>query len=143
MAEDFTLKVREKIISVFAADTALIALIQQRIYDNVPAESKFPYIRVGDSAIDDWGTKSKTGMQFYESFHTFDRTQENKSTNAPQYRGQKIVNQIQARMYALLHEQRFPIPGAQIYMARFVDQKTFSDDGLNWHGVSRFRFLVS
>lgn len=143
---DFTLPLRAALITAFSADAALILLIGNppgspvRIHDGVPPEQVFPYIRLGDDSIGDYGDKSEPGQEFFSNFHIFDR---NTPSTKGGYRGQKVVNQIQARLYAILHEKQLTIDGGQAYLVRFSSQRAMSDDGLMWHGISRYRFLLS
>jgi len=136
---DFTLPLRAALLTLITADATMIALIGTplpvRVFDYVPQETPFPYLRVGDDAVTDWGDKTTPGQQFLQSFHIFDRT--------PANRGQKKVNEIQARLYALLHEQQVTVTGGTAYLVRFDDQRALTDDGLMWHGISRYRFLLS
>jgi hypothetical protein len=137
---DFTLPLRALLVSTFRTDAALVSLMglaaaPARVYDNVPAEEAFPYVRVGDELVTDYGDKSDPGQEFLESIHFFDRS--------PASRGQKIVNQLQARVYSLLHEKRMTVTGGEAYLIRFVNQRVLTDDGLMWHGVSTYRFLLS
>lgn len=132
---DFTLPLRATLLSLFTADAPLTVLIGTRVYDAVPQETAFPYIRLGDQIITDYGDKSEPGQQFVETFHIFDRS--------PANRGQKSVNQIQARLYLLLHEKQIAVSGGQAYLVRFEDQRVLTDDGLMWHGTSSYRFLLS
>jgi len=139
---DFTIPLRAALIARFSADAGLLALIKAdggvpRIWDSVPPEEVFPYIRLGDDSFSDYGDKSEPGQENYSNFHIFDRNPKSG------YRGQKNVNLIQARLYALLHEKQMDVEGGQAYLIRFSSQRVLTDDGLMWHGISRYRFLIS
>ena len=136
MATDYTVSVRSRLVSLFSQDPTLQGFIGApgRVFDNVPAKTPFPYLRVGDADITDFGTKTEPGQEFNLDVHVLDRSSPD--------RGQKTINLIQARIYALLHEQALSLPSGSAYLCRFVRQVTNNTDGLSWHGISRYRVLV-
>ena len=129
---DRTIDIRAGLKQLFISDLLLRVLIGDppRVYVNVPKDKVLPYVRIGDDAAGDFGTKTEQGQEIEITLHCYDQS--------PINRGQKKINQIQARFYALLHEQ--PVLGA--FLVRFKSQHTSNDDGLSWHGVSRFRVLI-
>lgn len=139
MATDYTLPLRQGLITLFSADAALKAILQAaggafRAYDNVPPKSVFPYIRLGDGYARDYGTKTEPGQAFETMIHQYDQS--------PPDRGQRVINSIQARIYALMHEQAVALPSGSVYLCRFIDQITNNTDGLSWHGISRYMMFI-
>jgi hypothetical protein len=138
VATDYGLLWRIALLGVLKADTILQGWIGNpaRVYDNVPQGSVGPYIRLGDDLVLDYGDKTAAGQEFTTTIHTFD--------GSPNQRGQERLNQIQGRIYALLHEreQLIQVGDRSVYLIRFIDRITRNLDGTNWHGIDRYRVLV-
>ncbi len=131
---DATLAFRASQIALIRSDAPMVSLIGQRVYDAIPQEEVFPYVRVGDDLVLDFGAKLSPGQEFDFSFHIFDRSSPD--------RGQFRVNQISARLYDLYHEQPIAVSGFNPYLSRFRQSRVASDDGMTWHGISTFRLLL-
>jgi hypothetical protein len=138
MAIDYGLAWRRALLGILSQDAELKVLLRDPVpvFDNIPQDTAYPYIRIGDDFISDYGRKDRTGQEITTTIHTFD--------GSPTKRGQLRVNQIQARYYDLLHERELVIDvGDRVaYLIRFKDRVTRNLDGTSWHGIDRFRVLV-
>ncbi len=101
------------------------------IYDFVPENTSFPYVKVGDQTMVDDGTKDKKGSDFTLIVHTFSR-----------YRGSKEIKEIMSLIYDVLHESSLSVSGASNNMRFEFSDIIKESDGLTTHGVQRFRVFV-
>jgi len=101
------------------------------IYDFVPENTSFPYVKVGDQTMVDDGTKDKKGSDFTLIVHTFSR-----------YRGSKEIKEIMSLIYDVLHESSLSVSGASNNMRFEFSDIIKEPDGLTTHGVQRFRVFV-
>ena len=101
------------------------------IYDFVPENTAFPYVKIGDQTMVDDGTKTKKGTDFTLMIHTFSR-----------YRGSKEIKEIMSLVYDVLHESSLSVSGAMNNMRFEFSDIIKENDGLTTHGVQRFRVFV-
>ena len=121
------------IFNILNDDSTLDGLVgNNRIYDEVPPNSAYPYIEIGDETTIDNGVKDKDGQEFTQTIHIWSR-----------YRGSKEVKEIAERIYTLLHNVGITVSGGSFANSR---NEFFTilldDDGLTRHGVMRFRVVV-
>ena len=121
------------IFNILNNDSTLDTLVgNNRIYDEVPQGSAYPYIEIGDETTIDGGVKDKDGQEFTQTIHIWSR-----------YRGSKEVKEIAERIYTLLHNVGISVSGASFANSR---NEFFTilldDDGLTRHGIMRFRVVV-
>jgi len=121
------------IFNILSGDSTLDTLIgNNRIYDEVPQGSAYPYVEIGDETTIDNGVKDKDGQEFTQTIHIWSR-----------YRGSKETKEIAERIYTLLHNSAISVTGASFVNCR---NEFFTilldDDGLTRHGVMRFRVVV-
>ena len=121
------------IFNILSGDSTLDTLIgNNRIYDEVPQGSAYPYVEIGDETTIDNGTKDKDGQEFTQTIHIWSR-----------YRGSKETKEIAERIYTLLHNSAISVTGGSFANCR---NEFFTilldDDGLTRHGVMRFRVVV-
>lgn len=121
------------IYSLLSADSTLDGLVgNNRIYDEVPQNSAYPYVVIGEETTIDAGTKDKDAQEFTQTIHIWSR-----------YRGSKQTKEIAQRIYTLLHNVAISVSGAS-----FVNSRNefftilLDDDGLTRHGVMRFRVVI-
>ena len=101
------------------------------IYDFVPENTSFPYVKIGDQTMVDDGTKDKKGSDFTLIVHTFSR-----------YRGSKEIKEIMSLVYDVLHESSLSVSGAFNNMRFEFSDIIKENDGLTTHGMQRFRVFV-
>ncbi len=118
--------------AALVADATLDGLIAGRVYDQVPQDSPFPYVVVGDATARDFDTKTEDGMELTFTVHTWSR-----------YRGLSETKQVMAAVLDALDGQGLTVTGHRLTLLRFEFSATFMDpDGLTRHGVQRFRAIT-
>ena len=127
---DFAATLQTAVYDALVADSPLGSKVTG-IYDFVPENTAFPYVKVGDQTMVDDGTKNKKGSDFTLMIHTFSR-----------YRGSKEIKEIMSLVYDVLHESSLSVSGAMNNM-RFEFSDIIKEiDGLTTHGMQRFRVFV-
>ena len=129
---DFSVALQTAVYDALIADTTLTTKLGGNfIYDFVPEQSSFPYVKIGEETMVDDGTKTKKGSDFTLVVHTFSR-----------YRGSKETKEIMSLIYDVLHESNLVVPGASNNMRFEFSDIIKESDGLTTHGVQRFRIFV-
>ena len=129
---DHSLELQKTIFDTLSGDSTLTSTYGANVYDYVPDNSSFPYIKVGEETSVDNGTKTLQGNEHTLVIHTFS-----------QYRGSKEVKNIMSRIYALLHESSLSVSGASLVNLRFEFSDVIKEnDGLTTHGLQRFKAVV-
>ena len=101
-----------------------------RVYDHVPQEATFPFVRIGEMTATTADVIGNNGAVEFIDLHTWARDQ----------RGQKETKEIMAAMHDALHTQQFAIAGKQFALAEVIGQRTLLDpDGVTYHGVLTVR----
>jgi len=128
---DHSLELQKSIFNALDGDSTLQNLVTD-VYDFVPENTAFPYVKVGEETSLDNGTKTLQGNEHTLVIHTFSR-----------YRGSKEVKEIMSRIYTLLHESSLSVTGASLVNLRFEFSDVIKEnDGLTSHGLQRFRAIV-
>ena len=128
---DHSLELQKSIFNALDGDSTLQNLVTD-VYDFVPENTAFPYVKVGEETSTDNGTKTLQGNEHTLVIHTFSR-----------YRGSKEVKEIMSRIYALLHESSLSVTGASLVNLRFEFSDVIKEnDGFTSHGLQRFRAVV-
>ena len=128
---DHSLELQKSIFNVLDGDSTLQNLVTD-VYDFVPENTAFPYVKVGEETSLDNGTKTLQGNEHTLVIHSFSR-----------YRGSKEVKEIMSRIYALLHESSLSVTGASLVNLRFEFSDVIKEnDGFTSHGLQRFRAVV-
>lgn len=129
---DHSLELQKTIYDTLSGDSTITTTYGANVYDYIPDNSAFPYVKVGEETSVDNGTKTLQGNQHTLVIHTFS-----------QYRGSKEVKNIMSRIYALLHESSLSVSGASLVNLRFEFSDVIKEnDGLTTHGLQRFRAVV-
>lgn len=121
------------IFNTLSNDSTLDTLIgNNRIYDEVPQGTSYPYVHIGEETTIDGGVKDKDAQEFTQTIHIWSR-----------YRGGKETKEIAERIYTLLHNVDISVSNASFINSR---NEFFTilldDDGLTRHGIMRFRMVV-
>ena len=128
---DHSLELQKSIFNALDGDSTLQNLVTD-VYDFVPENTAFPYVKVGEETSIDNGTKTLQGNEHTLVIHTFSR-----------YRGSKEVKEIMSRIYTLLHESSLSVTGASLVNLRFEFSDVIKEnDGFTSHGLQRFRAVV-
>ena len=103
-----------------------------RLFDDVPQDTPFPYVTLGEVTTLDWSTSTELGSEHRFVIHTWSR-----------YGGRKEIKSIMSVVYDLLHDADLPISGHVLVNLRFLFSDVFRDaDGETYHGVMRFRAVT-
>ena len=128
---DHSLGLQKTVFDALDGDSTLQSLVTD-VFDFVPENTAFPYVKIGEETAVDNGTKTLQGNEHTLVIHTFSR-----------YRGSKETKEIMSRIYALLHESDLSISGASLVNLRFEFSDVIKEnDGLTTHGIQRFRARV-
>ena len=129
---DFAVNLQTTVYNaLLASNTLTTKLGGNNIYDFVPENTAFPYVKIGDQTMVDDGTKTKKGTDFTLMIHTFSR-----------YRGSKEIKEIMSLVYDVLHESSLSVSGAMNNMRFEFSDIIKENDGLTTHGMQRFRVFV-
>jgi|TARA_B100000780_G_scaffold15915_1_gene10515 hypothetical protein len=129
---DFAVTLQTTVYNALLASNPLTTKLGgNNIYDFVPENTAFPYVKIGDQTMVDDGTKTKKGTDFTLMIHTFSR-----------YRGSKEIKEIMSLVYDVLHESSLSVSGAMNNMRFEFSDIIKENDGLTTHGMQRFRVFV-
>ena len=125
------------IIAKLAATTAVMAYVGSapaRIYENVPQNTAFPYIRIGVTSAP-FDSVDTTGMEHIVTIQCFSRKATPEEAAA-----------MRAAVYAVMHrnESAFTLDNGTLFNLQydgvgFVEQEP---DGKTWQGLAQFRAVV-
>lgn len=102
------------------------------VYDDVPQQSNYPYVQMGEETSANNGTKTLDGVEHTLTMHIWS-----------QYRGRREIKTIMKSVYDLLHNTAISVTGASLVNVRQEFSTTLSEnDGITRHGVIRFRAVV-
>lgn len=106
--------------------------ISTPVYDDVPQDSAFPYVVIGDDTSIPFDDDCGSGFESTLTLHVW-------ST----HKGRQEVKRIMASIYVTMHRQSLTLPDGYLIMMDFDYQDSFLDpDGVTRHGVIRFRLLT-
>ena len=121
------------IFSKLTADAGVVAVLGgQRVYDDVPVRSEFPYMTFGQTVERDWSTGSEPGHEHTITLHVWSRA-----------RGRKEADAVMAAAQAALHDSGLTMSGHRLINLRheFSDARR-EPDGESFHGISRYRAVT-
>ncbi len=102
------------------------------VYDDVPQQSNYPYVQMGEETSVNNGTKTLDGVEHTLTMHIWS-----------QYRGRREIKTIMKSVYDLLHNTAISVTGASLVNVRQEFSTTLAEnDGITRHGVIRFRAVV-
>ena len=128
---DHSLGLQKTVFDALDGDSTLQSLVTD-VFDFVPENTAFPYVKIGEETAVYNGTKTLQGNEHTLVIHTFSR-----------YRGSKETKEIMSRVYALLHESSLTVSGASLVNLRFEFSDIIKEnDGLTTHGLQRFRAMI-
>ena len=117
---DFAVTLQTTVYNALLASNPLTTKLGgNNIYDFVPENTAFPYVKIGDQTMVDDGTKTKKGTDFTLMIHTFSR-----------YRGSKEIKEIMSLVYDVLHESSLSVSGAMNNMRFEFSDIIKENDGL-------------
>lgn len=129
MSADSQWAVQQAIVAKLKGAAALTAIVGQRIYDDVPQGTAYPYIVVDDMTSVPFDTQGGVGAQVGVNIYCWS-----------QYRGRKEVRQMMDAIYAALNRQALTISGHAHIDTLFMTSSTFRQgDGRTYSGMTSFR----
>ena len=103
------------------------------VFDDVPTNTAYPYIRIGEETLSDNSSKDKDSFEHTLTIHIWS-----------QYRGNRDIKDIMKQVHDLLHDSSLTVSGASMVNMRQEFHTTITEgDGITRHGVMRFRAVVS
>lgn len=130
MSIDSQWDVQIAVYSALTSHAPLTTLAQ--IYDDVPENTSFPYVVIGEMDCVPLETQGQGGFDMTLSIHSFSR-----------YRGMKELRQIMAKIHAALHAANFSIAGQNLVLSQFLSSTTSAEDaGLLKHGIQKFQIIT-
>ncbi len=134
MTADSQWPLQQALHAALSGDATLQAFLGDpaRVFDQVPQDSAFPYLVIGEDTTGPFDTKTEAGMEHRLTIHSWSR-----------YRGLKETKQLMAAVTAALDGAGLSVSGHDLVLLRQDFGATFLDpDGLTRHGVQRFRALT-
>lgn len=121
------------IYSTLNDDSTLDGIIgNNKIFDHVPQDTDYPYVRIGNISVANMGTKTLDGNEYSIDIDVWSR-----------YRGKKEISDAMERIYDLLHEATYSVSGANMVVSQVRSTTTLREnDGLTAHGVIFLSVIV-
>lgn len=132
MATHVQLLLAQKIFSRLTSDATLVALVSGRIYDVAPDNTPYPFIDIGDSEFNDFGSHTTSGFEGEIPIHIWTQGTSKKQN-------MEIGNQI----YSLLHNTDLGISNFPTVNFRATfNQIMTEEDNRTHHGLQRYSFIL-
>jgi len=120
------------IFTLLSADNNLTSTLGASVFDDVPEETAYPYVQIGEDTAIDYSTKDLNGSDVSVNLDVWSR-----------YRGSLELKNIMDRIHTLLHDSSLSVTGTNFINMRFEFSDTIRDpDGITRHGVMRFRAIM-
>ena len=121
------------IYSLLNNDSTLDSLVgNNKIFDNVPDDTSYPYIQIGLETVSNIGTKTVDGNVYNVDIDVWS-----------QYRGQKEIKEIMEQIYVLCHDKTISVSGADSVMSYVTNVTTLREaDGITRHGIVNINFTI-
>lgn len=122
------------LVATLRGDSAVAAMVAQRVYDQAPDNVAYPYIGIGEiQTIDDGAGCIEDAVEIFVTLHVWSRAV-----------GRPEAHRIGGAVRAALHLADLNL-GADLDLVelQYRDTRVFTDaDGRTAHGVLTFRALV-
>lgn len=103
------------------------------VYDDVPQDTSYPYIVVGESTSAPFDTKDANGFEVSLIIHFWS-----------QFDGREEVKQMMDQVYEVLHDSYLDVEGFDTVLCLFEFSETFLEpDGRTRHGIQRFNLTIT
>lgn len=121
------------IYSTLNGDSTLDGIIgDNKIFDNVPQDTGYPYVVIGNESAINRGTKSLDGNEYTLDIEVWS-----------QYRGKKEIKEAMERIYTLFHDASYSVSGANMVVSQVRNVITLvENDGITRHGVITLSVIV-
>ena len=114
-------------------DSTLDGIVgNNRIFDNVPQDTDYPYVIISNESATNIGTKTLDGNEYSVDIEVWS-----------QYRGKKEIKDAMERIYTLLHDTSYAVSGANMVVSQVRNVVTLTEsDGITRHGVIALSVIV-
>ena len=120
------------IYSALSGDSNLTSTLGASVFDEVPDQSSYPFVALGEETVVEYDTKDLDGASHTIIIHVLS-----------QYKGAKETKQIMDRIHTLLHDSSLSVSGFNLIRMQFEFSDIMRDpDGVTRHGVMRFRAIT-
>jgi len=121
------------IYTTLNGDSTLDGIIgDNKIFDNVPQDTAYPYVIINNETAVNRGTKTVDGNEYTVDLEVWS-----------QYRGKKEIKDAMERIYALFHDANFAVSGADMVVSQVRNVLTLVEsDGITRHGVLTLSVIV-
>ena len=125
--------IQKIVYSTLNGDSTLDGLVgNNKIFDNVPQDTAYPYVVIGTEVSRDNGSKTLDGRIYNFDIEVYS-----------QYRGQKEVKDAMERIYTLFDDVTLTVSGASNVMSRVVSTNTLVEaDGITRQGIINVDFTT-
>lgn len=121
------------IFTLLNTDASLLSLGVTGVYDKVPDNQEYPYIRFESIDASDWDNHSSTGFAGSMTIKAFDRSDSS-----------LVTKQIQSRIYELLHDGALDLPSfKKINFRCTLTNDTIENDSRTRNGTQNFDFIFA
>ena len=129
---DPSLELQSAIVTKLKADSGVMAVVADRIYDNVPPTATFPYLSLGDSQVLPDDADCIDGTEIVFSIDGWSR-----SISVPE------CKQLSKAVVAALDDQPITVSGYDVVVFILNSISYMRDpDGLTRHVAISFRILI-
>lgn len=123
-------------MSTFAIQKAVYERLTDQlnvpVYDDVPQNTKLPYVTIGEDDSEAWDTDDSLGLDTDITIHVWS-----------EYAGRKEAKELMGQIYNALNRHELVVDGMHTVDCIFEYQDIFLDpDGVTRHGVIRFRLTT-
>jgi hypothetical protein len=124
-------ELQKAVFEALTADAALSALIGERVYDQPPAATPFPYVTFGRTSLYDWSTGTESGTEQLFTLHVWSKAKGKKETLA-----------VMEAARTVLEGARLPLETEHLVDLTLEFAEARHDEDLSvHHGLLRFRAL--
>ena len=125
--------VQSAIYTILNGDSTLDGIVgNNKIFDNVPQDTAYPYVVIGNINVINTGTKTLDGNEYNLDIDVW-------ST----YRGKKEISDAMERIYELLHDTTYSVSGASFVNSQVRSTITLvENDGITRHWVLSLSVIV-
>jgi len=119
--------------STLNGDSTLDVIVgNNKIFDNVPQDTSYPYVVIGNINVINRGTKNLDGNEYNIDIDVWS-----------EYRGKKEISNAMERIYELLHDTTYSVSGADMVVSQVRNTITLvENNGITRHGVLSLNVIV-
>lgn len=119
--------------AALTADAVLVGLLGgPQVFDDVPQQTAFPYVTLGQSTERDWSTATEDGAEHVLTLHVWSKRA-----------GRKETREIMEAVRGALHDRALAVGGHRLVNLRHEFSEARRDaDGETYHGIVRYRAVT-